>query len=257
MIEIKNLKFAYGKKQILKDISLTLNSGEIIGIIGKSGSGKSAFLKILSGKTKIIHGEVNLNNTPLKSFSRKKLHQTISYSQNDLPANIDDSLYNYLMLSRIPFKKFFKPFNDYDKQLVEKYMGIFKIDENRIDKINTLCHCKLQKLILAHTFIRETDVLLLDNPTENLDLEAIIILRKAIMRYIFNGDKIVIISSNNINFILQTCDRIIILDDGHIGMEGPPDMVDAKMIKKYFSTDVFISRNIYNGKPEVHLFPEN
>ena len=110
--------------------------------------------------------------------------------------------------------------------------------------------------MIAHAFIGEAYAVVLDNPTNDLDIASVRMLRKALSRYVMNGNRIAICCSNDLNFISQTADRILVMDAGRVVETGPPDMLDAELIKKYFGIDVIISKNIYNGKPEIHLFPD-
>lgn len=110
---------------------------------------------------------------------------------------------------------------------------------------------------LAHVFCREAKHLVLDDPAAGLDIASMKLLQRAIARYTVEGDRIVVFTSNDLNFAAQTADRILVLDEGMLVESGTPQMIDADLVRKYFRTDVTVSRNIYNGKPEVHFFPEN
>jgi len=110
--------------------------------------------------------------------------------------------------------------------------------------------------MLAHTFISEAHAIALDNPTNDLDIASARRLKRAVGRYVMNGDHIVVISSNDLNFIAQAADRVIILDGGRVVGNGPVSILDQETVKRHFGTEVLISRNVYNGRPEFHLFPD-
>ena len=93
MIEIKDLHFTYNGSEIINGINARFNDGEIIGIIGKSGSGKTILLKLLSGKIKDFKGEILIDRRPILSFSRKELHKKISYSRNIIPENTEETIF--------------------------------------------------------------------------------------------------------------------------------------------------------------------
>ncbi len=255
MIKINNLSYKKNKTEILKDINALFNEGEITGIIGESGSGKTSLLKMIAGKLKGYEGEILFNNFSIKSLSNKKIQKHIAslFSNNSYDI-IDDTLFHFLMQSRKLFKKILNPFTDYDAQITEDYIKSFKLTDYKDKKVLTLSDGIFKKALLSFPFIKKADVLLLDNPTSNLDLESISLLQKAIMKYSIDGDKIIIIASNDLNFLMQTADRILIMKEGRIDAEVNPEMIDAQMINKYFNTEVLISRNIYNGKPNIHHY---
>ena len=255
MIKINSLFYSKDKKEILKNINLTFAEGEITGIIGKSESGKTSLLKTAAGIIKNYEGEIFLNDESFKILSDKSIRKRIAFSQGNNPHDlIDDTLYNFLIQSRKPFKKFLNPFTDYDIQITEDYIKVFRLNDYRDKKILNLSDGVFKKALLASAFIKNADVLLLDNPTNNLDIESISLLQKAILKYSIDGDKIIVIADNDISFLLQNADKILLMDGGGIAAELKPESVDVQMIKNYFNADVLISRNIYNGKPLIHQY---
>ena len=110
--------------------------------------------------------------------------------------------------------------------------------------------------MLAHALIKQPYALLLDNPTNDLDIASLRLLKKALSRHVMNGDRIALVCSNDLNFISQTADRILVMDGGRLVRIGDAGMLTADMIKRYFGIDALISRNVYTGKPEVHFFPD-
>nr|HPI89688.1 ABC transporter ATP-binding protein [Spirochaetota bacterium] len=111
--------------------------------------------------------------------------------------------------------------------------------------------------LLAHAFTREAGITLLDEPTQFLDLKSLALLHRTLAKKSSEGGGTIFICSNDINFILQCADRIIILYQGAVAEEGNVSIVTDDLIQKYFGIRVILSKNIYNGKPVVHYFPEN
>ncbi len=257
MIEITDLRFSLNNTLILNNFNMTLNDGEIIGIIGRAGTGKSVFLKILAGILKNFEGEILYNSRPLSSFTRNEINKDISYLNYKRPDNPDDTIYDFTLLSRIPHKSLFKPFSEYDLQVTEEYLRAFNLIRHRDKVLGQLSDSNLKKTLLAHTFAREASLLLMDNPTGETDIEASSLLRKNLIKYVIDGDRIAIIASNDLNFIFQTADRIIILKNGSVAVDMLPHNIDSDLIKELFGIEVIMSRNIYNGRPEIHFFPDN
>lgn len=257
MFEINNINFIESKNVILKNINITINKGEIVGIIGRSGSGKTALLKIISGLIKEHTGEIIAEGISLET-NRKAKTEYISYlfdvNKNDI---VDDSVFNFLLNSRKQYKKILNPYSELDIQITENYINRFNLNEYISHRMLSIPEGIFKKSILAFTLIKEAKILILDNPDSLLDIHSILLLQKVLQRYVIDGDKSIIIASNDINFICRSVDRIILLDKGNIITEGTTDIINAELIKKYFEADVMISRNIYNGRPDVHLFPEN
>lgn len=254
MIELIGLSSKSGNKDLLHPISVTLHTGGITGISGRTGSGKTILLKIISKIIDKYSGDVIINKRPLPSFSRRELLRIISSFFGIMPENPDETLLNFLMLSRLAVKKFFSPFNDYDIQIIDEYIQSLELYDYKDKKLCELPESIFKKTLLAYTFAREAEILVLDNPVSGLDLHSIELFKRALLKYTMNGDKMAIVASSDINFLAQTADRIIFLDDGKLSADIVPEAIDVEMIKKYFNADVLISRNIYTGKPEIHFF---
>ncbi len=257
MIEIQDLRYRYGEKEVIKGISTSINDGEIVGIIGKAGSGKTTFLNLLSGAIRDFAGDILINKRPLQSFSRKERLKHIGHSIQSLPENSEEMLFTFILLARLPFKKLFNPFSDYDIQIVEEAIEAFELTPYRDESLGCLSDGILKKAMLAFAFSRRSSILLLDNPTSDLDIHTLSLLHKAIHRYVMGGERTVILALNDLSFIFQTADRVILLQEGHLEMVEEPLKIDIEIIREYFDPDVFLSKNIYNGRPNIHFFPEN
>jgi iron complex transport system ATP-binding protein len=255
MIDISNLSLSINGSAVLKDISLTMNDGEIVGLIGKSGSGKTVLLKSIAGLIRSHEGTVSINSADDREKT-KGTRSRVSYYGSAVPQNPEESLYNFLLLARVPFKKPFRPFSDYDRQVTDEYISALDLARYGEAKISTLPDGIFRLAMLAHTLIGESHAVIFDNPTNDLDIVSVRLLRNALSRYVMNGSRVAVVSSNDLNFISQTADRIIVMDDGRVAETGSSDIMNADTIRRYFGIDVLISRNVYNGKPEIHLFPD-
>lgn len=160
------------------------------------------------------------------------------------------------MLARIPYKKRFSPFSEYDVQVAEKYIKLFGLEDYTEARLIELPGAIFKRALIAFSFIMETKAVLIDNPTSDMDIPSIKMLQRAIARYVIDGGNTVIIASNDLNFVSQTADRIVVIEDGSVALDGDPSIIDPDMVKRYFGVDVFISKNVYNGRPNVNLFPE-
>ena len=256
MIKLSTVTYPV-KNPVLKKITLDFNEGEITGIIGRSGSGKSALLNLLSLDKKArsqASGSIYLKDKPLIKLKPKEAARFVVRS-DVIPENMDELLANFLLLSRIPHKKPLSPFLEYDLKLTDSFIERFELSPFRKYSLNSLTAGFFKRALLAFSFIREADVILLDNPTANLDFYGIKILYKELIKSVIDGKRSVIIASHDINFIAEIADRILILENGQIAEDMHPDKLNNKIIKKYLSAETIISKNIYNGRPLVHLFP--
>jgi ABC-type cobalamin/Fe3+-siderophores transport system ATPase subunit len=255
MIDVKHCSLSMAGLTVLDDISVTLNDGETIGIVGKSGSGKTAFLKTLAGRMPKYGGSITVNGAPLPML-KNDLDRIITYCGPAVPGNADESLNEFLLQGRMPYKKTFRPFSDYDRQATDEYADLLDLSRHGSMKIGDVPDGVLRNALLARALIRGAHAVLMDNPTGDLDIVSVKLLKKALAHYVIEGSRIAVISSGDINFIADVSDRVLVMDGGRIVEAGPVEIIDADLIKRYFGVDVIISRNIYNGRPQIHTFPD-
>lgn len=255
MIELRDISLTLRDVPVFASLSLSFDAGSICGIIGPAGAGKSMLLSIIAGSVHPQSGQVLLGGLPLPAHATRARARAIAVCNGARPGNPHDTVREFLLLARIPHKKFLSPFSDYDYQVVDDYLDAFGLRDFANETLGGLSGCTLRKAGLAHAFIGEPDVLLLDDPTSGLDMSSIAQMQRALSRFTMRGKRIAVAASNDLNFIAQTADRAILLSRGAVALDATPEALDAAIIKKYFNADVLVSRNIYNGKPEFHLFP--
>ncbi len=207
ILECKNLCKRFGKKEVLKDVSFTINEGDILAFIGPNGSGKTTTIKLILGLQKINSGEVIINNYNIKTDYLKAIERVGAIVENP------DS---YMYLTGWQNLKLIA--NCYEnvkeetlKELV-KYVGL----EERIhDKVSKYSLGMRQRLGIAKALINSPNILILDEPTNGLDPEGIKDLRDLLKK--LAADNIgILISSHNLAELESFCNKVCIIDAGKI-----------------------------------------
>jgi len=230
MIKIQNLKFKYKEENyIIKGINLEINRGECIAIVGKNGSGKSTFAKLLAGIMKPTKGEIlidEINTRDKKNYInlRKKIGIVFQNPENQIIFNnIDDELSFALKNLKL---------NDIELRIEEALKKV-KIDKNKIGEIDELSLGQKQKITIAGVLAVNPDYIVFDEPTTMIDSEGKEAVYKIIKTLKENGYTIIYITNNTEEIMLA--DKIMILDDGQIAEQiGKQELVDkVDILKKY------------------------
>lgn len=202
LIKIQDLNKKYGKKQVLKNVNLTLNSGQIIGLLGPNGSGKTTLIKILNGLLKDYQGEVCIDQQPIGIHSK----QIISY----LP---DEPYFENWMTTSDALNLFTDMYDNFDLKkalsLMER-MGI----EKKI-KIKELSKGMKEKFQLILVMSRKAKIYILDEPLGGIDPAA----RELILDTILNNydeDALVLLSTHLIADIEKIFDEVVFIKNGEI-----------------------------------------
>ena len=219
MITLKEIDFGYSKKRLLfENLTLELSRGHIYGLLGKNGAGKTTLLKLISGLRFITNGSaLVLHENP--ALRKPKMLQEIFFLAEELytPAlKIKEFISAYA--------PFYPHFNEAQFQ---EYLNIFEISnqEERLDKIS---FGQKKKVIIAFSLACNTKILIMDEPTNALDIPSKAIFRK-VMASVATEERIVIISTHQVRDLHSLIDSIIILDSGKIILNESVETITEKL----------------------------
>jgi ABC-2 type transport system ATP-binding protein len=205
MIEFNNLSFGYTSKKLLyKNLSLTINQGSIYGLFGKNGAGKSTLLKNMVGTLFPVEGSILINGmTPQKR--QPSFLQTIYYIPEDVfvPS-----------LTIKQYKNLFAPFYpEFNEDNFHTYLNDLEVSVD--GKLNKLSFGQQKKFVIAFALACNTKVLLMDEPTNGLDIPSKTQFRKLIASVMFD-DRIIFISTHQVRDLENMIDNVIIVDNGDL-----------------------------------------
>ena len=207
VLECINLKKQIKDKTIVENISFSIETGDVVGLIGPNGAGKTTTIKLILGLIKPTEGKVIINGYDLEKDFKKAINKVGAIVETPTPY-MYLSGYDNLKIAGNNYKNIGK--NRIDE--VVKIVGL----ENRIkDRISTYSLGMRQRLGIAEAIINEPNLLILDEPTNGLDVEGIIQIRKLIQELSQKGIAI-LISSHNLSEIDKVCNKIIAIKNGKI-----------------------------------------
>ena len=221
MIEIKNLykTYNYGKPnafEALKDVSLTINDGEMVAIIGKSGAGKSTLMHILGCIDDFEKGQYIFNGKDISKVNEKK-SAAIRNSEIGIVLQEFALMEQYTVLENVIMPLFFTPKSGRRSEKDKRALEILKrleMDEDAHKKVNKLSGGQKQRVAIARAMINNPSVLLADEPTGALDVKTTDEIMKVFRNLNKNGTTVIIITHDM--EVAGMCDRIIEISDGKI-----------------------------------------
>lgn len=206
-IEVKNLFKYYGEQAAVRDVSFTINKGEIVGFLGPNGAGKSTTMKVITGYINASGGEVNVCGMPVDVDSLDT-RRKIGYLPEHNPLYLDMYVKEYLefvgQIYKVPNLK------ERVKQMI-KSVGL-DVEQNK--KLGALSKGYRQRVGLAAAIIHDPEVLILDEPTSGLDPNQLVEIRELIKT--IGKSKTVMLSTHIMREVEAICDRVIIINKGQI-----------------------------------------
>ena len=252
IINLEKLNYSYGKKEVLKELSLNIDENKLTGIIGPNGCGKSTLAKNI---IRYINGKFEyfkIMDIDIRQLSHKKIAQLISYipQKSTIISNI--SVFDYVLLGRFPLlKNSWDNYSEKDYEIVENNISLLNIEELRDRNVETLSGGELQKALLARALAQEAKILLLDEPTSALDLNNAVEFMKILKNISIKKEISVIIIIHDLNLASLFCDSLIILKDGKFIEKGSPkEVINEKNIKSIYNLDCKVCYN-ENDKPYI------
>ena len=220
MLEIKNVTKAFKDKSVLDDVSLNIDHGSIFGLVGVNGAGKSTLLRSIAGIYSLDDGLVLFEglDTQIDVEIRKRIFLVS-----------DDPYYPYGSSIK-SLKMFYKSFYDFDEEIYQKYLNLFKLSET--DNISNFSKGMKRQALLLIALACKPELLLLDEAFDGLDPIVRVHIKNALSDLIEDNNSLIIISSHNLKELEDICDSYGILENGHIETYG--DLLESKAnINKY------------------------
>jgi iron complex transport system ATP-binding protein len=257
MLKTDNIKFSYNKINILNGIDLNIEKGSFVGIIGPNASGKSTLLKNISKTLTADQGKVYLDKKVLNDYSSMELAKKMAVVPQNTEVNFNFNVYDIIMMGRHPYQKRWSGLEKEDKNIVKNIMELTDTLKLKNKLINELSGGERQRVIIARALAQDPDVLLLDEPTSNLDInyqgEIYGLLKHLNQKF----NLTIITVSHDLNLTAQYCEELLLLKNGEIFAAGNAENVlTEKNIKKVYNAEVLIKTNPISGKPFVTLIPE-
>ncbi|MCL2420360.1 MAG: ABC transporter ATP-binding protein, partial [Defluviitaleaceae bacterium] len=234
MIEIKNMAYAYnggGKGEVLKDISFDVQPGECVGILGNNGAGKSTLITCLCKIRKPNSGSVCINGQDIYKLSRTESARFISYVAQKSEIS-QMTVFDAVLLGRKPYIKLSLSPDDMD--ICEKTLDAIGLSAFKLRYINELSGGELQKVMLARAIVQQPKLLLLDEPTSNLDPKNQYEMLAFVRKLAKETDTSVLMVLHDINLALRFCDKFLFLKHGSIYKYGNEEVVTEEALANVY-----------------------
>ncbi|MEM2586646.1 MAG: ABC transporter ATP-binding protein [Archaeoglobaceae archaeon] len=226
---IEGVYFFYRKMRILSDVNLKIESGELTCLIGPNGAGKSTLLKVIAGLLRPQRGIVR--------FEGKVKERDIGYLPQSPSFTPHLTVFEAVLTGRIQHFNF-SP-NENDLKSVEKTLKLLKITELAWRRLGELSGGQRQKVFLAITLVKEPSIVLLDEPTTNLDLKSQLEVMELIKRLVAEKRILAIVTTHELNSSLKFADKVAIMDSGKILAFGKPeDVLEKELLKSLYKVEI-------------------
>jgi iron complex transport system ATP-binding protein len=258
LMDIRSIYFRYREGWVVEDLSFQVGKGEFIGVIGPNGSGKTTLLKILCRLLSPQKGEMFFGGIPFKKMSRADMAKRIAVVPQESYLLFPFSVVEIVLMGRSPHlgRLMFERGEDLEvaKQAME-WTEILSLSQRPIDELSG---GERKRVFIARALAQEPEVILLDEPTANLDIHHQIEFLNLIFSLNQQKGLTIVMASHDLNIASEYCDRLILLQGGKICETGPPEKVITKRnIEDVYGCEVWVDKNPLSGMPRISLTKKN
>lgn len=248
-IKITNLDFAYRKKKVLKQLSLNIEAGKLTALIGPNGSGKSTLIKCIDGILPVKAGQIQIKDTDIVSLSANARARLMAYVPQQQQSIFSTTVFDTLLMGRKPHIGWAPARNDY--KIVAKVMEQLDLESLASSYLNELSGGQKQRVLTGRALVQEPEILLLDEPTANLDMKHQLEVM-TILQTLARKDMTVVIAVHDLNLAAQYCDRIVMLNEGKIFATGGNEVFTPKNIRDLYQ----VHANIVSNQSTKYILPQ-
>ncbi|OGN89150.1 MAG: iron ABC transporter [Chloroflexi bacterium RBG_13_46_14] len=253
-LEVNKLTLAYGKTTVIDTISFNVHRGEMLGLIGPNGSGKSTLIKAISHVIAPRSGWVILDGKNISAIHRSELARLLSVVPQTpiLPSSF--SAFEIVLMGRNPHLGLLRYESENDINITYEAMertATLSFAERRIGELSG---GEIQRIVIARALAQQTEVILLDEPTANLDINYQLEILDLIKSLCTQNHLTVIITLHDLNLAAQYCDRLVLIKGGRVHAQGTPEeVITTDNIREVYGTDNCVYTHPVNGRPTILL----
>ncbi|MDJ0856590.1 MAG: heme ABC transporter ATP-binding protein [Desulfobacterales bacterium] len=256
-LRIENLSYMHGDQSILKRISFSVSQGETVIIIGPNGAGKTTLIKLLLGMVKPREGQIDLLQTPLGTYSPKRLARVAAYVPQGLPVAFPFTVEETVLLGRAPHQKVLGLASQSDLEIAQQSMVFTEVAHLAARKLDQLSGGEQQRVMIARALCQQPEIILLDEPTASLDLSHQMRIMDLLEKLKVETRVTVVMVSHDLNLAAIYGDRLLLLKAGEIVCMGTPEAVlHFETLEAVYDCKLLVDRSPLGDFPRITVVPD-
>jgi iron complex transport system ATP-binding protein len=223
-LEARGIGFAYGAAPVFANVDFDLAPSELVMLIGPNGAGKSTLLHLLLGLLRPTAGSVRISGAPVETLERSAIARRVAFVPQDVRSDFAFTVRELVAMGRTPHLGRFRPEGPADVQAIDGALAATETTGLAERLISDLSGGERQRVHLARALAQDTSVLLLDEPTANLDVEHQLHIL-GLVRKLVRGGKAAVVALHDLSLAARFAHRIVVLAHGGVAASGSPDDV--------------------------------
>ena len=256
MLKLENIHSGYNNIPVIEGITLNIENGEFVGMIGPNGSGKTTLARTITKIIKPSKGKVYYKDGDIEKIDISELARDVAFMPQEMNTVFSISVYDIVMMGRFPHIKRFRDAVKKDHDIVNECLRlteVLNLSEKDIDEISS---GERQRVLIAKALAQEPKLLILDEPTSKLDIGHQVQIMDLLRKFNRTKNITIIAILHDLNIASDYCKRLILLNNGRLEAIGTPEkIIESSLIEKVYKTPVYISESKASNKPHITLRP--
>lgn len=237
-IQVNGLGIGYDKKVVAEQISFNLRKGELVGVVGVNGIGKSTLIRTISGFLPKLSGSILVEGKKIETIDSLEIAMKISVVLTEPIASKNMSVKELLALGRQPYTNWLGKLMENDLSIINNSCSLLELESLMDKKCYELSDGQLQRVMIARALVQDTNIIILDEPTTHLDLYHKVHILKLLKQIAHDTHKTILFTSHEIELAIQLCDKILVLDGVKNAFDEPCKLIENKNFDTLFPADL-------------------
>lgn len=241
MVDLKEVTKRYGSKEVVKDVTVSIEKGKITSFIGPNGAGKSTLLSMVSRLILKDEGEIYIDGQDITKGKSRELAKKISILKQSNHVNLRLTVRELVSFGRFPYSQ--GRLTEDDWKHVDEAIRYMELEDLRDQYLDELSGGQRQRAFIAMVIAQDTEYILLDEPLNNLDMKHSVQIMKILRKLVDEKGKTIILVIHDINFASVYSDYIVALKDGKIVKEGTTEeIINREVLREIYEMDISIQQ---------------
>jgi iron complex transport system ATP-binding protein len=252
MLEVRNISVAFGERLVIDGVDLELRGGEIVGLLGPNGAGKTTLLRSLNGTVPLKSGKITIDGTPIGDLSRREIAKRIAVVAQENETKFPITVLAFVLAGRFMRGSAFGWETPADVKAAHDSLEICDLSRFSERLMNELSGGERQRVVLARALAAETEILLLDEPTANLDLSHQALMFRLVSDRCKNANVAAIVITHDLNLASEFADTAVLLRSGKVFARGTTrSVLTTENLRAVYDVQVLLDENPASGKVRV------